>query len=49
MSIWPKIIKLRAKINQLETKRIIQRINKTKNFFFEKINKSKLTKSERKR
>ena len=28
--------KLRAEINQLETKRTIQRINKTKNQFFEK-------------
>jgi hypothetical protein len=34
-----KIIKLRAEINQLETKRIIQRINQTKSWFFEKINK----------
>ena len=34
-----EIIKLRAKINQLETKRTIQRINKTRNWFFEKINK----------
>ncbi|MFP9035599.1 hypothetical protein, partial [Enterococcus faecalis] len=34
-----EIIKLRAEINQVETKRTIQRINKTKNWFFEKINK----------
>jgi hypothetical protein len=34
-----KIIKLRAEINQLETKIVIQRINKTKIWFFEKINK----------
>jgi hypothetical protein len=34
-----KIIKLRAKINQVETKRTIQRINKTRSWFFEKINK----------
>ena len=33
-----KIVKLRAKINQLETKGT-QRINTTKNWFFEKINK----------
>jgi hypothetical protein len=32
-----KIIKLRAKINQVETKRTIQRINKTRSWFFEKI------------
>jgi hypothetical protein len=34
-----KIIKLRAKINQVETKGTIQRINQTKSWFFEKINK----------
>jgi hypothetical protein len=34
-----KIIKLRAEINQTETKRTIQRINKTSSWFFEKINK----------
>jgi hypothetical protein len=28
-----------AEINQIETKRTIQRINKTRNWFFEKINK----------
>jgi hypothetical protein len=32
-----EIIKLRAEINQIETKRTIQRINKTRNWFFEKI------------
>jgi DNA repair exonuclease SbcCD ATPase subunit len=34
-----EIIKLRAEINQVETKRTIQRINKNRNWFFEKINK----------
>ena len=34
-----EIIKLRAKINKVETKRTIQRINQTRNWFFEKINK----------
>ena len=34
-----EIIKLRAEINQVETKRTIQRIHKTKSWFFEKINK----------
>ena len=34
-----EIIKLRDKINQVETKRTIQRINKTRGWFFEKINK----------
>jgi hypothetical protein len=34
-----EIIKLRAEINQIETKRTIQRVNKTRSWFFEKINK----------
>jgi hypothetical protein len=34
-----KISKPRAEINQVETKRTIQRISKTRNWFFEKINK----------
>jgi hypothetical protein len=34
-----EIIKLRAKINQMEPKRTIQRINQTMSCFFEKINK----------
>jgi hypothetical protein len=38
-SRWQEIIKLRAKINQMETKRTIQRINQTRSWFFEKINK----------
>ena len=33
-----EIIKFRAKINQVETKRTIQRINKTRSWFFGKIN-----------
>jgi hypothetical protein len=33
-----EIIKLRAKINQVKTKRTIQRINKSRSWFFEKIN-----------
>ena len=33
------IIKIRAKINQKETKETIAKINKTKSWFFEKINK----------
>jgi len=32
-------IKLRAEINQVETKRSIQRINRSKSWLFEKINK----------
>jgi hypothetical protein len=36
---WLEIIKLRAEINQVETKRAIQRINQTRSWFFEKINK----------
>ena len=47
-----EIIKLRAEINQLETKRTIQRINKIKVWFFETITKrdkplAKLTKGHR--
>jgi hypothetical protein len=45
-------VKLRAKSNQIETKKTIQRINKTKSWFFERINKidkplAKLTKQQR--
>jgi hypothetical protein len=44
--------KLRAETNQLETRTTIQRINKTKSWFFEKFNKiektlTKLTKEHR--
>jgi superfamily II RNA helicase len=47
-----EIIKLRAEINQTETKRTIQRINKTRSWFFEKINEidkplARLTKGHR--
>jgi hypothetical protein len=38
-SRWQEIIKLRAEINQIETKGTIQRINKIWSWFFEKINK----------
>ena len=34
-----EIIKLRAEINQVETKRTIQRINQIRSWFFENINK----------
>jgi hypothetical protein len=34
-----EIIKLRAEINQVETKRTIQRIKQTRSLFFEKTNK----------
>ena len=34
-----EIIKIRAEINKKETKETIAKINKTKNWFFEKINK----------
>jgi hypothetical protein len=34
-----EIIKLRAEINQVERKRTLQRINLTRSWFFEKINK----------
>ncbi|KAL6035160.1 hypothetical protein STEG23_027009 [Scotinomys teguina] len=46
------MIKLRAEINKIETKKTIQRINETKRWLFEKINKidkplSRLTKMQR--
>ena len=34
-----EIIKIRAELNDIETKRTIQRINKSRSWFFEKINK----------
>ena len=34
-----EIIKIRAEINEIETKKTIARINETKSWFFEKINK----------
>jgi hypothetical protein len=34
-----EIIKIRAEINEIETKKNIQRFNETKSWFFEKINK----------
>jgi hypothetical protein len=34
-----EIIKVRAEINKIETKKTIQRINETKSWFFEKTNK----------
>jgi hypothetical protein len=34
-----EIIKIRTKINEMETLKTIQRINETKSWFFEKINK----------
>jgi hypothetical protein len=38
-SRWREIIKIRTKINEIEAKQTIQRINETKSWFFEKINK----------
>jgi len=51
-SRWQKIVKLRALINKIETKRTMQRISKTKTWFFEKISNrdsplAKLTKGPR--
>ena len=34
-----EIIKIRAEINEIETKKTIEKINGTKSWFFEKINK----------
>ena len=49
-----EIIKIRAEINEIETKKTIARINKTKSWFFEKINKidkllARLIKKQRER
>ena len=46
-----EIVKLRAKINQIETQKSLSRINKTKRWFFERINRidnppAKLTKGQ---
>ena len=38
-SRWQKIVKLRAEINQKRNKENCTRINKTRSWFFEKINK----------
>ena len=47
-----EIIKIRAEIDQIETKRTVEIINKTKSWFFEKINKidkplARLTRGQR--
>ena len=34
-----EIIKIRAELNEIETKKTIEKINETKSWFFEKINK----------
>ena len=34
-----EIIKIRAEINEIETKRTVEQINETKSWFFERINK----------
>jgi superfamily II RNA helicase len=46
-----EIVKFRAEINQIETRKTIQRVSKTKSSFFERINKidkplAKLTKKK---
>jgi hypothetical protein len=38
-SRWREIIKVRTKINEIQTKQTIQRNNETKSWFFEKTNK----------
>jgi uncharacterized membrane protein YcaP (DUF421 family) len=53
-SRWREIIKIKVKINETDTKKTIQRINETKSWFFEKINKitkplASTTKRRRKR
>jgi hypothetical protein len=51
-SRWQEIIKLRGEINQVETRRTIQRFNQMRSWFFERINKidkplARLTKGHR--
>jgi hypothetical protein len=38
-SSWKEIINISIEINEMKTKKTIQRINETKSWFFEKINK----------
>jgi hypothetical protein len=38
-SRWREITKIRVELNEIETKQTVQRINETKSWFFEKINK----------
>ena len=49
-----EVIKIRAEINEIETKKTVATINKTKSWFFEKINKienplARITKKKRER
>ena len=49
-----EIIKIRAEINEIESSKMIQKINESKSWFFEKINKidkslTRLIKKKRKR
>ena len=37
VSRWKEIIKIRAEINEIETKKTIAKISETKSWFFEKI------------
>jgi hypothetical protein len=37
-SRWQEIVKFRAELNKIKTKRTIEKVNKTKSCFFEKIN-----------
>ena len=39
VSRWKEIINVRAERNEMETKKTIAKINQTKSWFFEKINK----------
>ena len=54
VSRWNEIIKIRAEINEIEIKKTIEKINETKSWFFEKVNKidkplARLTMKRRKR
>ena len=54
VSIRKEIIKIRAEINEIETKKTIAKIKETKSWFFEKINKidkplARITRKKRER
>ena len=49
VSRWKEIIKIKEEINKIEIKKAIEEINKTKSWFFEKVNKIDLARLTKKR
>ena len=47
VSRWKEIIKIRAEINEKETKETIEKINKTKSWFFKKINRQTVSQTRK--